>query len=207
MKTIIVLDAMGVIYRACDDVAELLIPFVKERNENAEDENIKEAYIDCSLGKISASEFWEKFGLTEKIEDEYLLHHHLTDGFIEWLIVFSQRFKIICLSNDVSRWSMKLRKRFGLEEFIKDWHISGNIGFRKPDEEIFEAVENKHGKTNRYLFLDDNPKNVKKAKEMGWESYLFTKNRIIEENEIELESISSFKEIEKIIGKIQTLSN
>ena len=91
MKTILVLDAMGVIYRSCDDVAELLIPYVKEMNVAATDDSIRNAYIRCSLGEMPASKFWSDLNVSEKFEDEYLLKHQLTDGLIEWLIAFASK--------------------------------------------------------------------------------------------------------------------
>ena len=46
----IVLDAMGVIFRAADDVADLLIPFVREAGGNMNANEIESAYLDASLG-------------------------------------------------------------------------------------------------------------------------------------------------------------
>lgn len=199
MKTILVLDAMGVIYRSCDDVAELLIPYVKERNIEATDDSIRDAYIRCSLGEMPASKFWSDLNVNGKFEDEYLHKHHLTDGLIEWLIAFGSKISIVCLSNDVSSWSKKLRSRFGLEEYIKDWYISGDLGCRKPDERIYQAVEEKQGKAIQYVFLDDNPKNVRKAIELGWDAFLFVQNSGIPTDADGLKIIKSLNEIEKTI--------
>lgn len=199
MKTILVLDAMGVIYRSCDDVAELLIPYVKEMSVTATDDSIRNAYIQCSLGEMPASKFWSDLNVNKKFEDEYLLKHQLTDGLIEWLIAFASKMPIVCLSNDVSSWSKKLRSRFGLEEYIKDWYISGDLGCRKPDERIYKAVEENQGKVNQYVFLDDNPKNVRKAIELGWDAFLFVQNSGVPTDADGLKVIKSFKEIEKTI--------
>lgn len=54
----LVLDAMGVIFQAADDVVELLIPFVTEYG--GEEDVVQSAYLDASLGRISADEFWKK---------------------------------------------------------------------------------------------------------------------------------------------------
>jgi len=202
MKKILVLDAMGVIYSSCDDVAELLIPYVKERNIDATDDSIRDAYIRCSLGEMPESKFWDDLKVNETLEDDYLLKHRLTEGFFEWLIACSSKISIVCLSNDVSRWSMKLRSRFGLEKYINKWYVSGDLGYRKPDEKIYQAVELNCGKSNQYVFLDDNPKNVKKAIELGWDAFLFVQNTGVPVNSDGLRVIKSFNDIEKAIGNI-----
>ena len=56
----IVLDAMGVIFRAADDVAELLIPFIAETGGNVSTGIVESTYMDASLGLISVDEFWRK---------------------------------------------------------------------------------------------------------------------------------------------------
>ena len=54
----VVLDAMGVIYRARDDVVELLIPFARSHGCNLPEDEINRHYIRCSLGECSSAELW-----------------------------------------------------------------------------------------------------------------------------------------------------
>ena len=56
---IVVLDAMGVIYQVGDDVADLLYPFIIEKGGAADLAQISRFYIEASLGKITAADFWE----------------------------------------------------------------------------------------------------------------------------------------------------
>jgi hypothetical protein len=84
----IVLDAMGVLYRAGDAVTELLIPFLKYKGCLYSDSKIEKNYIECSLGKYSSGVFWEKMGLHDNVdalEDEYLDGHRLVDGLLGFL--------------------------------------------------------------------------------------------------------------------------
>ena len=46
----VVLDAMGVIYRARDDVAELLVPFVERHGSRAGANDVAALYEQASLG-------------------------------------------------------------------------------------------------------------------------------------------------------------
>ena len=47
---ILVLDAMGVIYQSCDDVEELLVPFIREQGSNIDKKIIEDHYIQASQG-------------------------------------------------------------------------------------------------------------------------------------------------------------
>ena len=53
---------MGVVYEVGDDVADLLGPFVREKGGCVEQQAIAAAYTDASLGRISATEFWQRVG-------------------------------------------------------------------------------------------------------------------------------------------------
>src|SRR3990172_8074431 len=99
---ILVLDAMGVIYRTGDDVADLLVPFIREQGGTADDELIDAAYRQASLGQTTAAEFWLRVGVPHELEDDYLRRHVLTDGVVALLERARTRFNhICCLSNDV----------------------------------------------------------------------------------------------------------
>jgi putative hydrolase of the HAD superfamily len=173
----LVLDAMGVIYRNGDDVTELLIPFARSKNSNISKKNIFDNYRQASLGKISSETFWKNIGLSSDIEDEYLSNFSLTDGLLTFLKTALHHFKeIICLSNDVSEWSEKLRVNFGLTEYIKMWFISGDLKCRKPSLEIYRKVlENlKVNDSKEILFIDDNMDNLLAAEELGFEVLLLS---------------------------------
>ena len=116
INKILVLDAMGVIYQSCDDVEELLVPFIREKGSNIDKKIIEDLYTRTSLGEFSSEEFWTKVGVDYNLEDEYLDRHQLSVGLLDFLFVFKKQVKapIYCLSNDVSEWSIKLRKKFQL---------------------------------------------------------------------------------------------
>jgi len=48
---------------------------------------------------------------------------------------------VACLTNDVSEWSALLRRRFELETRIRPWIVSGDVGARKPDPQIFAVLQ------------------------------------------------------------------
>lgn len=74
------LDAMGVMYRARDDVAELLVPFVQRHRPSIPASEVTARYTEASLGRMDADAFWRSLGLSPGVEDDYLSAHRLTDG-------------------------------------------------------------------------------------------------------------------------------
>ena len=169
----VVLDAMGVIFRAKDDVAELLLPFVKRHNPSIDEEDLYTCYIQASLGHIDVDEFWLGLGLSPSVEDEFLAGHDLNEGVLDFLkLARNTGIDVWCLSNDVSRWSTKLRERFALEDSFVDFVISGDIGFRKPTEHAYRCLISRIGFIPD-LFVDDRAQNVAAARSVGIRSVMF----------------------------------
>jgi HAD superfamily hydrolase (TIGR01509 family) len=169
MRSVLVLDAMGVIYRACDDVAELLVPFASGAGASVDATQIEAAYREASLGLITADAFWACVGLGASLEDAYLSGHQLRPGLLDLLERARDAYtEVWCLSNDVGRWSAKLRRSFGLERFFAGWVISGDVGARKPGPAIYEELVRRLGSPADVLFVDDRPHNLAVPRALGW---------------------------------------
>ena len=175
----LVLDAMGVLFQAADDVAELLIPFIEEYGGEAHDDVVQSAYLDASLGEIEPDDFWARVRIAPAFEDEYLARHSLSLGVMELLTsAQSGRTPVWCLSNDVGRWSMKLRQDFAIQELLAGSVISSDIHVRKPDSGIYEELLRRSGySAEDILFVDDRPKNVLAAEALGIESLRYVPHR------------------------------
>ena len=170
----LVLDAMGVIFKSADDVAELLIPFIAEKSAACDEAIIQAAYLEASLGTISPDEFWNQVGVPANLEDEFLSRHSLNTGVIELLDwCRDKEIPVWCLSNDVGRWSQKLRARLNIETYLQGSIISGDVGLRKPDRQIYETLIQASGfPIEKLLFVDDREPNVLAARRLGIESIL-----------------------------------
>jgi HAD superfamily hydrolase (TIGR01509 family) len=176
LKTkVVILDAMGVMYSIGDDVKDLLRPFIAEKGGISDIDKITNLYMDASLGNMTSNEFWLSLGVAPDLEDEYLQRHRLTDGLIEFLEAINSRGgEVWCLSNDLSEWARKLRDRFKLERYIRGFAISGDIGIRKPDPAIFRyLIRRLDINASDAVFVDDNPKNLDSATELGFKTILF----------------------------------
>jgi len=166
---------MGVIFKSADDVAELLIPFIAEKSESFDEQVIQSAYLQASLGKISPDKFWNQVGVAPALEDEFLSRHSLNPGIKALLSQANDNgISVWCLSNDVGRWSDKLRKNLGIEKFLKGSIISADVGVRKPDKEIYEIlIHSVDYRLEDILFVDDREKNVIASRKAGIETIMF----------------------------------
>ena len=171
----IILDAMGVMFNAADDVAELLIPFIQEQGGVLEASCIQEAYLAASLGQLSADGFWYQVGLDPSLEDTYLSRHSTVAGLMEFLsLAVEMEIPVWCLSNDVGRWSKKLRSGFKLDGHLHGALVSGDVGYRKPSSAIYALLAKESGfQPSQMVFFDDREKNVIAAENFGIRSVLF----------------------------------
>lgn len=57
-------------------------------------------------------------------------------------------------------------------EHIKSVTISGDVGFCKPNPEIYAVMVNKLDREETVVFVDDQEKNLRTATEFGWQTLL-----------------------------------
>lgn len=136
-------------------------------------------------GAISDSEFALAFAqrLTEasgrEVEAEGLLHGllgslRLEEDMFEMLrVARGAGVKTALLSNS---WGLELYPRDLLEQTCDVIVISGEVGMRKPDSEIFTLTTDKLGLDPEVcIFVDDHPGHLKTAREVGMRTVLHRK--------------------------------
>ena len=173
-STLVVFDAMGVLYQSADDVGDLLVPYLREKGCRLGQPRIEDLYRQCSLGRMSAAAFWDACDVAGD-DAEYCGRHALSDGIVDLLDRLAERgVPMAVLSNDVSEWSRKLRRRFSLETWIDSWVISGDVGVRKPDPAIFRLLlERTSVAPDAVIFFDDREANVEAARRVGMRAHVF----------------------------------
>jgi putative hydrolase of the HAD superfamily len=196
----LVLDAMGVIFAAGDDVTELLIPFVKEHKGSCDDDLIASLYLEASLGRLSAMEFWSGVGVDPALEDAYLQRHFLSVGCLEFLSSIRPNvLSVWCLSNDLSEWSRKLRHCFGLTRYLQGAVISGDVGVRKPDTAIYQHLLSRvEADPEETIFVDDRVKNLDAAAELGFSTVCF--GALPTSSQCRHREVSSFQELSILLA-------
>jgi len=175
MPTLVVFDAMGVLYSAGDDVADVLIPYLDSLGTPRTRAEIADLYRRASEGNLTSTEFWTACEVPGD-DDTYCARHRLVPGIVPLLDDLRHRgTPLACLSNDVSEWSAILRRQFGLDRRIGTWVISGDIGVRKPVPEAFAALADAAGvPLEQAVFFDDRPDNVAAAQSLGMDAIRFT---------------------------------
>lgn len=175
-ETVVVFDAMGVLYDHPDDVADVLVPFVVASGGTTDVELIAHVYLEQSLGKLDEGAFWSMLDVDgEHADDLYCRNHRLVPGVLATLrSLHGSGVRLGCLSNDVSEWSLALRRRFALDRYIETWGVSGDVGCRKPDHEIYGVVlERMVVRPDQVPFVDYRAKNVASAQALGMRSIAF----------------------------------
>ena len=199
----VIFDAMGVIYEVADDVSDLLVPFLRSKNNSTLLKIIYETYIKASLGKITSQNFWKILGYVEeypKIEEEFLDNWYtINPEFTEIVKILKNKYKIGMLSNDLKEWSKFLRIKFNINNYFDIAIISGEVGYRKPDRKIYELLlEKTNTKSKDIIFVDDKLENLRSASELGINTIRFirieSKTPFCSEFEI-----SNFKELLEVI--------
>ena len=149
----IVLDMYGVIVKQTGDV---FVPYVQQTFPDLNPEEIYSPWFKADIGEITSLDVWQAIGFQgdlEKIEEEYLDTIELSDGFIDFIEKFQNKYKLAIISNDSSRWSKYLREKFDLNKYFDVISISGDLKIQKPDERIFFLTIEKIGVNNQVYAL------------------------------------------------------
>ena len=94
---------------------------------------------------------------------------------IELIRSIKKTYKTGLLSNSGGPGLRSLLKEENLEEIFHEIIISGEVGFIKPEREIFQiALDRLEGQSGETIFIDDNPHNVEGAQDVGIHGVLFT---------------------------------
>ena len=201
MIKFVIFDVMGVVFTVGDDVEGLLIPYIHSLKPDIGAKDIKDKYMAASLGKISSHEFWTLLGFDsadiQVIERNYLEKSFTLDaGFLPCAKALKSHYRIALLSNDVSEWSKFLREFYGIEPLLDFAFISGDLGVRKPDPQIYRMALGALGaKPMECLFIDDYPERVDAARELGISSILFDR----QVHDYRGLRVKSFKQLEQLL--------
>jgi len=90
-------------------------------------------------------------------------------------------YRIGLLSNAPSEFIRDILKQHDLEQYFDTIVISSEVGFIKPEPEIFHHIlKQMNVPASEAIFIDDNPRNVKAAEEVGIRSLLYTSAQTLE---------------------------
>ncbi|MFZ2323080.1 MAG: HAD family phosphatase [Ignavibacteriaceae bacterium] len=149
--------------------------FVKKYNKNYD------VHREFEKGKVSEKDFISQMlkYLEHKIDEETFCKYWSdiftpNEKVIALLPELKKNYKLFLLSNTNS-----IHKKYGYEhyDFLKLFDklfLSHEVGFVKPEEEIYRAVEKVSGlPSSEHIFIDDIPEYINAAKNIGWDGIQF----------------------------------
>lgn len=180
MITTVILDMYGVIIK---ESKGRLIPYALAHFPEAEHERIgrlihdEQLFTRSALGEISSDEFLGRLGFADP---QFTMRDYLDQcvTFDEGFLAFAERFKgrvrFALLSNDVSEWSRYIVARYGLDAYLCERIVSGDVHCRKPDSRIYQiALERLGVGGDECAFVDNSVANLDAAARFGMSAVLF----------------------------------
>jgi putative hydrolase of the HAD superfamily len=174
---LVVVAAHGVLWESQVTADEWLAHLVAQRGAPAPAGQIRRVLDDAMVGRLGSAELWAALGVAgdpAELDAAYVARFSLAPGVDDFVDAMARRgIGVACISNDVGEWSRLLRRRFGLEARIRPWVISAEVGVRKPDPAIYDALSARAGVPLRNcLFLDDRPEHLDAARRLGMSTVL-----------------------------------
>jgi len=170
----VLLDMYGVIVRQTGDD---FVPYVQKTFPALRAHEINTPWFKADAGEISSLDVWRILGYTgdlEAVERTYLETLELMEGVKEFLQAVHGPYKTAIISNDSSRWSRYVRRKFDLDRHFDAVSISGDLKIRKPDERIFRLTLEKLGvPAGECLYVDDRAGNLHAAGKLGMQTVQF----------------------------------
>lgn len=195
----ILIDMYGVII---EESKGYFIPYTYGHFAESEYERITKAFREeqifgkAQAGGLSSHDFLAYLGFDdpEAAMKDYLANYLTLDaGFKGFAEKACKEYKLVLLSNDVSEWSEYLTELHGIDRYFHDKIVSGDVGVKKPNPEIFAlALSRLKCRAEDCVFIDNSVKNLNAAAELGIKTILFNRDG----EEYEGVTVNSFSELE-----------
>jgi putative hydrolase of the HAD superfamily len=175
---LVVVDALTVLHRVGDEPVDALVPFAREQGSEVSEVDIGEAHRQATLGRIGTAELWEACGVAgdpSVLDGQYLSRIPMTPGVRDFLgQLHRMGIPVAAVTNDVADWSRRLRDRSGLSQ-VHPWIVSAEVGVRKPDPGIYEALRRSTGVPfESCLMIDGRTASLDAAATLGMSTAWFT---------------------------------
>ena len=198
----ILIDMYGVII---EESRGYFIPYTYEHFAESEYGRITKAFREeqifekAQTGRLSSHDFLAYLGYDdpEGAMKDYLEHYLTLDaGFKSFAEKAGRKYPLVLLSNDVSEWSDYLTDHYGINGFFCDKIVSGDVGLRKPDPEIFALALSRLGcQAEDCVFIDNSVSNLQAAAGLGIQTILFNRDGEAYEGV----TVDSFSELEAFL--------
>lgn len=183
MVKAIIFDLSGVVFSEGLDV------FIRKLSQkyNSDFSDLKFEMRDGKLGtlyrinQISSCDFWgeiiKKFRIPENGEELAKMwnsSYTVCDCAVKIILDLRRKYKVYYLSDSVKERIDYLRNRYDFERWFEGGIFSHEVGFRKPNPEIYKMILRKFDlKPDEAIFIDDKEKNLHPASDLGMKTIIF----------------------------------
>jgi putative hydrolase of the HAD superfamily len=148
----------------------------------------KKNFPSLTADKISVKQYWKKslkdLGKDNNLknyinyEKIYINSYVLNQGLIDVFIKLRRKYFIAVLSNQAKERKNSLEKKLNLLSYFNDNYLSSIIGYNKTDVRFFKKILKKNKlEAKECVLIDDEEKNLKEAKKLGFREILFKNNK------------------------------
>jgi HAD superfamily hydrolase (TIGR01509 family) len=204
----IALDAMGVLYEL-GGVTSLIARFARPLGATLPEVEIRALYREATEGRMDSAALWKALGIPGATRDaEFLEGRGLMPGARAFLESMDRAgIPAGCITNDLSEWSLRLRRAHGLEDAIAPWVVSAEVGVRKPARAIYEWFLERAGcDPAECLFVDDVVENLEGARSLGFQTAWFVRADGSPAAATGHTTVASFDEVRRLIAAAQQTS-
>lgn len=197
MITTVIFDMYGVIIK---ESKGNFIPYVFQHFPDISINTIINNFNKAGIGEITSEEFITNLGFEgdySQYEVDYV-DNYLTfdEQFPQIISEIKKRFKIGLLSNDVSEWSKYIVKKHDIGKYFDSMIVSGDVGYRKPDERIYNHIINDMNESaTNCIFIDNKVENLQIAASLGMKTILFNRDNV----EYHGDTVYSFQELKELL--------
>lgn len=133
------------------------------------------------FGLISADAFWGRFqeAVNDIVDSHTAQNAFVTGPAIDWGMIdmlgkLKSTVRAVLLTNGFQDCMQYYRSVCGIHCLFSTIYCSCETGVRKPDKRAYlNVIEGEGIRPEETVFIDDKPKNVQKAADMGFHAYQF----------------------------------
>ncbi len=191
MITTIIFDLGGVLFtngsRAFREYVSKKFHIPEDNVQKVVSGTIGTAYRE---GKLSRDEFWKQFqailGISQpvvELEEAWIHGYELIEDTKELLFQLKKRYATYYLSDNVKERVDRLEQQYHFLSWFDGGIFSHEVGIRKPNPDIYTLILAKtKSKPQETIYIDDKPRFLIPAKELGIHTILFENPKQLQED-------------------------
>lgn len=175
----IVVDFFGVI---CPDLTDEWLKDSMGAKGKIDRASIKAIDDKANLDKISAQEYYSELAditgsQPQQVEGYFNKKIVINTELLSVLEALKNQYKIIMLSNSNSTMLRNILDHYSLSSYFDDIIISGEVGYIKPQTEIYQLVLDRLSlRPLQVIYIDDRLQNIEAAEKIGIKGILYKNN-------------------------------